>query len=47
MEEGVVLDDKGKTEQALAKYLQAKSLVKNDTIIMFALDGRLDQIALD
>ena len=47
MEEGVVLDDKGKTEQALTKYLQAKSLVKNDTIIMFALDGRLDQIALD
>ena len=47
MEEGVLLDDKGKTEQSLAKYLQAKSLVKNDTIIMFALDGRLDQIALD
>ena len=47
MEEGVLLDDRGKTKQALAKYLQAKSLVKNDTIIMFALDGRIDQIALD
>ena len=46
MEQGVVLDSKGKTEKALEKYLYAKSLVKNDTIIMGALDGRIDQIAL-
>ena len=46
MEQGVVLDSKGKTEKALEKYLYAKSLVKNDTVIMGALDGRIDQIAL-
>ena len=32
--------------KALEKYLYAKSLVKNDTVIMGALDGRIDQIAL-
>tara|TARA_A100001011_G_scaffold394058_1_gene485506 strand:+ start:1042 stop:2895 length:1854 start_codon:yes stop_codon:yes gene_type:complete len=46
MEQGVVLDSRGKTEKALEKYLYAKSLVKKDTIIMGALDGRIDQIAL-
>ncbi len=46
MEEGIVLDSKGKTEKALERYLYAKSLVKKDTIIMGALDGRIDQIAL-
>tara|TARA_B100000686_G_scaffold80943_1_gene87356 strand:- start:16776 stop:18626 length:1851 start_codon:yes stop_codon:yes gene_type:complete len=47
MAEGIVLDDKGKTNLALNKYLKAKSLVKNDTTIMLALNGRMDQIALD
>lgn len=46
MEQGVALDSKGKTEKALEKYLYAKSLVKNDSVIMGALDGRIDQIAL-
>ena len=45
MDEGVVLDKKGKTENALNKYLYAKSLVKNDTLILETLNRRIEQIA--
>tara|TARA_S200000501_G_scaffold67635_3_gene59185 strand:+ start:940 stop:2790 length:1851 start_codon:yes stop_codon:yes gene_type:complete len=47
MGEGVKFDDLGKTQQALSKYFEAKSLVKNDSVILSALEGRIDQIALD
>ena len=46
MDEGVMLDKKNKTQKALDKYMYAKSLVKNDTLIMKTLDRRIDQIAL-
>ncbi len=46
MDEGVVLDKKGKTQKALRKYLYAKSLVKNDTLIINTLNRRIEQIAL-
>jgi len=46
MDEGIMLDKKNKTQKALDKYMYAKSLVKNDTLIMNTLDQRIDQIAL-
>ena len=47
MGEGIKLDDLGRTQQALSKYFEAKSLVKNDFVILAALESRIDQIALD
>ena len=46
MDEGVVLDKKSKTQKALDRYIYAKSLVKNDTLILETLNRRIDQIAL-
>ena len=46
MDEGVVLDKKNKTQKALDRYIYAKSLVKNDTLILETLNRRIDQIAL-
>ena len=46
MDEGVVLDKKSKTRKALDRYIYAKSLVKNDTLILETLNRRIDQIAL-
>ena len=46
MDEGVVLDKKRKTQKALDRYIYAKSLVKNDTLILETLNRRIDQIAL-
>ena len=46
MDEGVVLDKKSKTPKALKKYLYARSLANNDTIIIKILDRRIEQIAL-
>ena len=45
-DEGVVLDKKSKTQKALDRYIYAKSLVKNDTLILETLNRRIDQIAL-
>ena len=45
MDEGVVLDDQVKTGKALSKYLKARSLAINDTLITKSLDHRIDQIA--
>ena len=46
MDEGLLFDDKGETERALGKYLTAKSkVVTNDTLIIDALDFRIDEIA--
>ena len=45
MEEGMVFDDEKKLDKALAKYLNARSLAKEDTLIINTLDHRLDQIA--
>lgn len=45
MNEGVVLDDQIRTGKALSKYLKARSLVVNDTLITKSLDHRIDQIA--
>ena len=46
MDEGVVLDKISKTQKALDRYIYAKSLVKNDTLILETLNRRIDQIAL-
>ena len=46
MDEGLFFDDQGETERALRKYLTAKSkVVTNDTLIIDALDFRIDEIA--
>ena len=45
MEEGVELEKKSNTLKALEKYIYAKSLVKNDSIILQTLNKRIDQIA--
>jgi tetratricopeptide (TPR) repeat protein len=45
MDEGVVLDDQVKTGKALSKYLKARFLAINDTLITKSLDHRTDQIA--
>ena len=37
---------KSKTQKALDRYIYAKSLVKNDTLILETLNRRIDQIAL-
>lgn len=46
MEEGVTLEKEGKTERALKQFQYARSRVKNDTLILKLLEGRIDQIAL-
>ena len=46
MDQGLVLDDKGETEAALKKYLEAKSkVVLNDSLILESLDFRIEEIA--
>ena len=46
MDEGLLFDDKGETEKALGKYFLAKSkVVTNDTLVIKALDFRIDEIA--
>jgi hypothetical protein len=46
MDEGIVLDKKSQTQKALDKYMYARSLVKNDTLILNTLNKRINQIAL-
>ena len=46
MDDGVVLEHGSKTPKALKKYLYAKSIVKNDTLILETLNKRINQIAL-
>ena len=46
LEEGILLEKKGKTQKALNIYQYARTRVKNDTLILNILDGRIDQIAL-
>ncbi len=46
MDQGLVFDDLGDSEKALDKYLGARSrVVENDTLIIEALDFRIDEIA--
>jgi len=46
MEKGLVLEKSGKTQKALNIYQIAKTKVKNDTLVLKMLDGRIEQIAL-
>ena len=46
MEQGIEFEKKAKTEKALDKYIYARSLVKNDSIIFKVLNERIDQIAI-
>ena len=46
MDQGIQLEKKSKTQNALDKYIYARSLVKNDSIIYRALNKRIDQIAI-
>lgn len=45
MDEGIALDDQGSTKEALDRYLLAKSLVVDDTLIVKTLEHRILQIA--
>ncbi len=46
MEEGLAFDDLGDSESALNKYLNAKlKVIENDTLIIEALNLRIDEIA--
>lgn len=45
MDEGIELDGQGKTKEALGRYLFARSLVVDDTLILKTLDHRILQIA--
>jgi len=46
MEKGIEFEKKYKTQKALEKYMLAKSLVKNDSIIYRKLNKRINQIAI-
>jgi tetratricopeptide (TPR) repeat protein len=46
LEQGIQLEKKGKTQNALDKYQLALTKVKNDTVIVSILDKRINQIAL-
>ena len=46
MNEGIEFENKSKTQKALEKYIYARSLVKNDSIIYRVLNKRIDQIAI-
>ena len=46
MEQGLVLERKGKTQKALNKYQYALTKVRNDPIVDEMLSGRINQIAL-
>ena len=46
LEQGILLEKKGKTQNALDKYQYALSKVKTDTIIVPILKKRINQIAL-
>ena len=46
MEQGLILERKGKTQKALTTYRYALTKVKNDSIVFDLLTGRIDQIAL-
>tara|TARA_B100002052_G_scaffold217633_1_gene199632 strand:- start:2420 stop:4270 length:1851 start_codon:yes stop_codon:yes gene_type:complete len=46
MDQGLAFDDQGDSEKALDKYLKArKRVVENDTLIIEALNFRIDEIA--
>ena len=46
MDQGLAFDDLGDSEKALDKYLRARSrVVENDTLIIEALNFRIDEIA--
>ena len=46
LEEGILLEKKGKTQNALDRYQYALTKVKNDSVIISILDKRINQIAL-
>ncbi len=46
MEQGLTLERSGKLKKALAMYQIARSKVKNDTIAITMINGRIEQIAL-
>ena len=46
MEQGLVLERRGKTQKALNKYQYALTKVRNDPIVDEMLSGRINQIAL-
>ena len=46
MDQGLFLDDKGNTKEALNKYLDAKSrIINNDTLLIKSLDFRINEVA--